>query len=185
MRSNRSVTNKFFIRSIYNQIYFHSESSKMLVNIDCLYCQITVDVSWISLMFIRFMVFMRLMVKSDGLGWNYWRSVSSSLWFDGSVNGDVYLEKLLKSTVSQNVKMLQQEKNIGLNKMEQAACNSCDQNLEIESSLRTLNIIFHHIRPIFHHCTIHFGVNVRNLWGLRSPRTYVIFDGASQDLRRR
>ena len=48
--------------------------------------------------------------------------------------------------------MLQQEKNIGFNNMEQVAtlphnvCNFCDRNLEIESSLATRNIIGHHFR---------------------------------------
>ena len=65
--------------------------------------------------------------------------------------------------------MLQQEKNIGFNKMEQAAtlphnvCNFRDRNLDIESSLATRNIIGHHIRRTFHHWTILFGANVRNM----------------------
>ena len=52
--------------------------------------------------------------------------------------------------------MLQQENNIGFNKMEQAAmlphnvCHFYDRKLEIESSLATRNIIDHYIRQTFH-----------------------------------
>ena len=55
--------------------------------------------------------------------------------------------------------MLQQGNNISFKKMEQAA----DQNLEIESSLATRNIIGHHIRQTFHHWTILFGAYVHNM----------------------
>ena len=117
--------------------------------------------------------------KGDGLGKHYWRSMSFGcmVWLIGkweSLPGE---------------SMLQQGNNIGFNKMKQAAtlphnvCHFYDGNLQIESSLATRNIICQHIRQTFHHWTILFGANVRNMWRKKSPKTYVISVGASTDLR--
>ena len=94
--------------------------------------------------------------KGDGLSGHYWRSVSSGCM------GKFTWRKLWRTQYGKTSSMLQQGKNIGFNKMEQAATlphkvrHICDLNLKIESSLATHNIIGHHIRQTYHHWTILF-----------------------------
>ena len=87
------------------------------------------------------------------------------VWIDGSVNREVYLEKVLKNTVWQNVKHVATRKEYCF-QQDGASCHVTAQYFvifAIESSLATRNIIGHHVLQTFHHLAIIFGANVRNM----------------------
>ena len=128
--------------------------------------------------------------KGDGLDGHYWRSVSSGcmVWWIGKW-GNLPWESFEGHSMAKRQACCVKERILVSTRWSKLPhYRTMFVIFAIETwklnHLATRNIIGLHIRQTFHHWTILFEANLRNMWRRRSPRTYMWSPSARQQIFR-